>query len=158
MKEKALKVTTPSDREITMTRVFDAPRAMVFDAFTKPELLKRWFGPEGWTLEVCEIELRPGGTYRYEMHKLDGKKMVIRGAYLEVVAPERIVHTETFDESWYEGDALVTSTFVERAGKTTLDTTVRYDSKAIRDHVLRFATEDGIASSYDRLAALLTAP
>ncbi|HEV7366327.1 MAG TPA: SRPBCC family protein [Gemmatimonadales bacterium] len=152
-----LQVTTPSDREITMTRVFKAPRDLVFDAYTKPELVKRWLGVfGGWTLEVCEIDLKVGGTYRYLWRGPDGVEMGMRGVYREIVRPERIVCTESFDEKWYEGgDALDTTTLVENDGRTTLSTTVRYGSKEVRDAVLRSPMEGGVAQSYDKLAELL---
>ncbi|HEV7618547.1 MAG TPA: SRPBCC family protein [Burkholderiaceae bacterium] len=151
-----LKVTTPSDREIAMTRVFDAPRRLVFDAHTKPELVKRWLlGPPGWTMPVCEIDLRVGGSYRYVWHGQNGSEMGMRGIYREIVPAERIVCTESFDDPWYEGEAVGTTVFVERGGKTTLTTTVLYASKEIRDAVLKSPMEQGVAASYDRLADLL---
>src|SRR5713101_1933605 len=97
-----LKLSARGDREIAMTRVFDAPRKLVFDAYTKPELLKRWLGVfGGWSLAVCEVDLRVGGSYRYVWHGADGRKMAMRGVYREIVPAERIVSTETFDEPWY---------------------------------------------------------
>lgn len=152
-----LQVTTPSEREIAMTRVFHAPRELVFDAYTKPELVKRWLGVfGGWTMEVCEIDLKVGGTYRYLWRGPDGIAMGMRGVYREIVRPGRIVCTESFDEKWYEGgDALDTTTLVEKDGRTTLSTTVRYGSKAARDAVLRSPMESGVAQSYDKLAELL---
>jgi uncharacterized protein YndB with AHSA1/START domain len=151
-----LKVTTPSDREIAMTRVFDAPRRLVFDAYTKPELVKRWLlGPPGWTMPVCEIDLRVGGSYRYVWHGQNGSEMGMRGIYREIVPAERIVCTESFDDPWYEGEAVGTTVFVERGGKTTLTTTVLYASKEIRDAVLKSPMEQGVAASFDRLADLL---
>jgi len=148
-----LKVTTPSDREIVMTRVFDASRRMVFDAFSKPELLKRWFGPRGWTLTTCEIDFRVGGGFRFVLRDTDGKEMGMRGAYREIVPPERSVHMESFDD--YPGESQVTGIFVEQNGKTTLTVTVLYDSKEVRDAVLQSGMEHGAAESYDRLAELL---
>ncbi|MGH2376804.1 MAG: SRPBCC family protein [bacterium] len=154
-----LKVTTPSDREIAMTRVFDAPRNLVFDALTKPELLKRWLGVfGGWSLAVCEIDLKVGGTYRYVWRGQDGAEMGMRGVYREVVRPERIVATESFDESWYPGEALDTTVLVEQAGKTTLTTTVLYESREARDVALKSPMESGVAASYDNLAQLLASP
>jgi len=151
-----LKLTTPTDREIVMTRVFDAPRKLVFDAMTKPELLKRWFfGPSGWSLEVCEIDLRVGGGYRYVWRGRGGTEMGMRGVYREVVPPERIVQTEAFDKSWYPGEAVGTLVLVERDGKTTLTMTVLYDSRETRDAVLKTPMERGVAMGYDRLAELL---
>src|SRR5262245_31825676 len=97
MKNTELKVTTPSDREIALTRTFDAPRRLVFDAYTKPELLMRWFGPRDWKLIVCDIDLRVGGSWRFVMRKDDGTEMGMSGVYQEIVAPERLVSTESFD-------------------------------------------------------------
>jgi uncharacterized protein YndB with AHSA1/START domain len=151
-----LQVTTPSDREIAMTRVFDAPRSMVFDAWTKPELLKRWLGVfGGWTFVVCEVDLKVGGKYRYVWRGKDGNEMGMGGVFREIVRPERLVCTEKFDESWYPGDAVDTTVFAEKAGKTTVTTTVRYQSKEARDGVLKSPMEGGVAQSYDKLAEVL---
>lgn len=151
-----LKVTTPSDREIAMTRVFDAPRRLVYDAHTKSELVKQWLGVfGGWSLDVCEIDLRVGGSFRYVWRGTDGKEMGMRGVYREIVPAERIVATETFDDPWYEGEAVGTTEFVEQGGKTTLTTTVRYESKEVRDAVLKTPMEHGLAASYDKLAGIL---
>jgi len=147
----------PSDREIAMTRVFDAPRSLVFDAWTKPELLRRWFGPPGWSLPVCEIDLKVGGAYRFVMRGPDGAEMGMRGVYREIVPSERLVATESFDESWYPGEALDTTVLVEQGGKTTVTTTVLYESREARDAVLKSPMEHGLAASYDRLAELLAA-
>ena len=153
-----LQVSAPSDRELAMTRVFDAPCSMVFDAWTKPELLKRWLGVFGsWTFAVCEVDLRVGGKYRFVWRGKDGNEMAMGGVYREIVRPERIVCTEKFDDPWYEGDAIDTTTFVERAGKTTMTTTVLYASKEIRDAVLKSPMESGVAKSYDKLAEVLAA-
>lgn len=153
------KLTTPSDREIVLTRVFNAPRRLVFDAFAKPELVKRWLlGPPGWSMPVCEIDPRPGGGFRYGWRRdSDGKEMRMHGSYREVVQPERIVHAESFDEPWYPGEAVVTTTFVEQAGQTTVTITIQYDSKQTRDSVLKSGMERGVAQSYDRLAEILAA-
>jgi uncharacterized protein YndB with AHSA1/START domain len=151
-----LKLTTPTDREIVMTRVFDAPRTLVFEALTKPALLKRWFlGPPGWTLAVCEIDLRVGGAYRYVWRGEKGE-MGMGGIFQEIAPPERIVATEAFDQGWYPGNnARVTQTLAERSGKTTLTLSVMYESKDARDAVLRSPMESGVAASYDRLAEFL---
>ena len=148
-----LKVTTPTDREIVLTRVFDAPRRLVFDAFTKPELLKRWFGPRGWSLVVCEIDLKVGGTWRFVLRGPDGKDMGMRGVYREIAAPDRSVHTESFDD--FPGESLVTTRLVEDRGKTTLTATVRYPSQEVRDAVIKSGMEHGAAESYDKLAEYL---
>lgn len=150
-----LQVTTPTDREIVMTRVFNAPRHLVYDAFTKPELLKRWFGPRGWSLVVCEVDLRVGGGFRFVLRGPDGSEMGMRGVYRELVRPERSVHIETFDD--YPGESQVTSVLVEAGGKTTFTATVLYASPEVRDAVIRSGMEHGAAESYDRLAELLAA-
>jgi uncharacterized protein YndB with AHSA1/START domain len=150
-----LQVTTPGDREIVMTRVFDAPRNLVWDAFTKPELLKRWFGPRGWSMVVCEMDLRVGGGFRFVLRGPDGKDMGMRGVYREIVAPERSVHMESFDD--YPGESQVTGAFVEQDGKTTLTATVLYPSKEVRDTVIQSGMEHGAAESYDKLAEMLAA-
>src|SRR5215813_1806308 len=107
-------LTTPTDREIVMTRGFQAPRELVWEALTTPELLKRWlFGPPGWALALCEIDLRVGGRYRFEMHHVDGPRMAWGGVYRDIVRPERFVATERFDEAWYPGEAIVTQSLVE---------------------------------------------
>lgn len=151
-----LKVATPSDREIAITRVFDAPRQMVFDALTRPELVKQWLiGPPGWTMPVCEIDLRVGGAYRFAWRGPDGAGMGSRGVYREVAAPERVVATERFDEAWYPGESLVTYTLIEQDGITTLTLTLLYESQAARDAVLKTPMTKGLTMSYDRLAQVL---
>ncbi|NOT09754.1 MAG: SRPBCC family protein [Gemmatimonadales bacterium] len=155
-RSRTLTITTPSDREIMMTRVFDAPRELVFEAHTKPELLKRWLGVHnGWTLAVCEIDLRVGGTYRYVWRGPGGNEMGMRGVYLEIVAPERIVSTEKFDQPWYSGEAVDTMVLTERDGKTTLTLRVQYESKEVRDGVLKTPMEQGMVAGYDKLAEVL---
>jgi uncharacterized protein YndB with AHSA1/START domain len=151
-----LKLSARGDREIVMTRVFDAPRSLVFDAYTKPELLKRWLGIfGGWTMPVCEVDLRVGGAYRFVWRGADGTNMGMGGVYREVVPPERLVNTEKFDEAWYPGESLITATFVEQGGKTTLSVTMRYESREARDAVVKSPMEGGVAQSYDKLADLL---
>jgi uncharacterized protein YndB with AHSA1/START domain len=151
-----LQVTTPSDREIAMSRVFDAPAGMVFDAWTKPELLTRWLGVRGgWTFAVCQVDLRVGGAYRFVWRGPNGAEMGMGGVYREVVRPERLVATEKFDDPWYDGEALDTTTFVERDGKTTATTTVLYASREVRDAVLQSPMERGVAESYDKLDEVL---
>jgi uncharacterized protein YndB with AHSA1/START domain len=140
-----------------MTRAFDAPRRLIFDAFTKPELVKQWLlGPPGWTMPVCEIDLRVGGVYRYVWRRdTDGSEMGMGGVYREIVAPERLVATEKFDQAWYPGEAVISTVFVEQGGKTTITQTVLYQSREARDAVLKSGMEKGVAASYDRLAELL---
>jgi uncharacterized protein YndB with AHSA1/START domain len=148
-----LTVSTPTDREIVLTRVFDAPRELVFDAFTQPELLKRWLGPRGWSLGVCEVNLRVGGGFRFILNSPEGRAMGMRGTWLEVSPPGRTVHIESFDD--YPGESEVTAVFTEHDGKTTLTATVAYPTRAVRDIVLESGMEHGAAESYDKLAELL---
>ncbi len=151
-----LKLEARGDREIVMTRAFDAPRDLVFDAHTRPELLQRWLGVfGGWTLPVCEVDLRVGGAYRWVWRNADGREMGVRGVYREVVRPERLVNTEQFDDPWYPGESVNTTVFVEQAGKTTMTVTMRYESREARDGVLASPMESGVAASYDKLAELL---
>jgi uncharacterized protein YndB with AHSA1/START domain len=152
-----LKVTAHADREIVITRDFDAPRKLVWDAFTKPELVKQWLlGPPGWSMPVCEIDLRVGGSYRYLWRQdSDGAEMGIRGVYREIVAPERLVATEKFDQPWYPGEAVGTIVLRDQGDKTTLTQTLVYESREARDGVLKTPMEQGVGMSYDRLAELL---
>jgi uncharacterized protein YndB with AHSA1/START domain len=161
-----LKIATKGDREIVMTRVFDAPRALVFDALTKPELIKRWLtGPDGWTLAVCEIDLRVGGKYRYLWRAKEGHEMVsilgtikemgMGGVYREIARPERVVATGKFDQAWYPGEEVSTFALVEAKGKTTLTQTVAYESREARDIVMKSPMEEGVRAGYDKLAALV---
>jgi uncharacterized protein YndB with AHSA1/START domain len=153
---ETFKVEPSGDREIIMTRVFDAPPDLVFDALTKPELVKRWLlGPPGWTMPVCQIDLKVGGAYRYVWRNEDGREMGMGGRYTEIVRPERIVHTELFDEAWYEGESLNTWVLTEKDGNTTLRVTMRYGSQKTRDGVLESGMESGVAASYDRLDEIL---
>jgi uncharacterized protein YndB with AHSA1/START domain len=123
---------------------------------TKPELVKRWLGVfGGWSLPVCEIDLKVGGTYRYLWRKDGGTEMGMRGVFREIVRPERIVCTEVFDDPWYPGDAVDTMVLIEKGGKTTLTTTVRYSSREARDGVLKSGMSRGVAESYDTLDELL---
>jgi uncharacterized protein YndB with AHSA1/START domain len=150
-------VTAHGEREIVVTRVFDAPRQLVFDAYTKPELVKTWLlGPDGWSMPVCEIDLRVGGKYRYVWRNdSNGNEMGMGGIYREIVRPDRIVATERFDEAWYPGEAVDTIVMVERNGKTTLTQTILYDSRETRDAVMKSPMEHGMAATFDRLEKIL---
>jgi len=153
----ALKLMTRGEREIVMTRVFDAPRALVWEALTKPELVKQWLlGPPGWSMPVCEIDLRVGGSFRYVWRHTTGNEMGMGGVYREIVPPECLVATEKFDQSWYPGEAVGTIVLVEQGGKTTFTQSILYESREARDVVLKSPMEGGVAASYDRLADLLT--
>ena len=148
-----LKVTLPTDREVVLTRVFEAPRHLVFDALTQPELLKRWFGPRGWSLAVCQVDLRVGGKWRYILQGPDGRQMGMSGEYREIARPDRMVHTESFDD--YPGLAEVTTVLTEVDGKTILTASQICESKEIRDAIIETGMEHGAAETYDRLAELL---
>lgn len=152
-----LKVAAHGDREIVMTRVFNAPRRLVYDAFTKPELVKQWLlGPPGWSMPVCEIDLKVGGKYRYVWRQdSDGSEMGMGGVYREIVPQERVVCTEVFDKAWYPGEAVDTLVLSEQGGKTTITQTVLYESREARDGVLKTPMDKGVAMSYDRLEELL---
>ena len=151
-----LAIAAKGDREITMTRRFAAPVALVFEAWTTPALLRRWLlGPPGWTMPVCEVDFRVGGAYRYEWRNEQGQSMGVGGVYREIDAPHRFVATERFDEAWYPGESLITITFAEKDGETEMTTTMRYESTAARDGVLKSPMEGGVKQSYDRLAAIV---
>jgi uncharacterized protein YndB with AHSA1/START domain len=150
-------IRTPSNREIQVSRDFDAPRSLVFDAFTKPELVRRWLlGPPGWTMPVCEIDLRAGGSYRYVWRsEKDEALMGISGVFRQVKPVELLVATERFDDAWYAGEALDTTVFEERRGITRTTITILYESQEARDTARRSGMEHGMAASYDRLETLL---
>jgi uncharacterized protein YndB with AHSA1/START domain len=148
-------ITTPTDREVVLTRRFDAPRSLVFEAMTTPELLKRWLRAPGRALEVCEVDLRVGGSFRYVFRGPGKRDVGMRGIFREVVAPERLVHVETW-EDWDAGESTVATTLVERAGKTMLTTTARFPSKEVRDIVLKSGMERSAGENYDNLADVLT--
>lgn len=151
-----LKVSALNDREILMTRWFDAPRDLVFDAFTKPSLVKRWLtGPDGWSMPVCEIDLKIGGRLRYVWRHDGGSDMGLTGTFREIKRPERIVHNEIFDEDWTGGETLVTTIFTEESGQTLVRMSVLYASREMRDQVLKSPMEGGMAQSYNRLEKLL---
>ena len=149
-----LKVTTPTDREIVMTRVLDAPRQLVFDAWSNPKHVPRWMlGPEGWTMPICEIDLRPGGEWHFVWRKSDGAEMGMRGLYREIKPPDRLVSTESWGGDWPE--TLNTLVLTEQNGKTTITNTVLYPSKQARDAALKTGMKEGVAQSFDRLEKYL---
>jgi uncharacterized protein YndB with AHSA1/START domain len=155
-KEGETTFTTPTEREIVISRVFDAPRELVWDAFTSPDHLPRWMlGPEGWTMPVCESDLRPGGAYRYGWQKADGETMEIKGVHKEVDPPERLVSTESWGGDWPE--TINTLVLAEENGKTRTTQTILYPSKEARDAALGTGMKEGAAQSFDRLAAHLRA-
>jgi uncharacterized protein YndB with AHSA1/START domain len=150
----ATRFTTPTDREIVMTRVVDAPRGLVFEAHTSPEHLPHWMlGPAGWTMPVCEIDLRPEGAWRFVWRRSDGTEMEMRGVYREVTPPERVIHTESWGADWPE--TLNTLVLTEEDGKTTITSTVLYPSKEARDAAFDTGMKDGASESFDRLEEYL---
>jgi uncharacterized protein YndB with AHSA1/START domain len=153
---ETLHVTTPDERTIVVERSFDAPRPRVWDAWTKPELMRRWLVDVGWILDVCDVDVRPGGAFRWLWKREDdGSTMGLSGVYREVQAPVRLVNTEVFDVRWYPGDALITLELSESGGRTHTRYTWRYDSTEARDIVLRTAIS-GLEISYERLDEMLT--
>lgn len=158
--KNALKVTTPTDREIVITRSFNAPRRQVWDAMTKPELLKRWlFGPPGWEMTVCDEDTRVGGKFRWAWRGPNGEEMSMHGVYREVVPPERVVRTETFEFGCapQAGEQVGTLVLTEHGGRTDLTLTLVYPSKEARDGAVASGMEQGMAAGYDRLDEMLAA-
>lgn len=148
---RTVNVTTPSEREIAVTRVFDAPANVIFDFHTKPELVQKWLlGPPGWSMPLCEIDLKAGGRYRYLWRSDDGSnEFGVSGAFHEIDRPRRIVHSETMDG--VPGEALCTLTLDESDARTTLTMTMRFETQAERDRALESGMTDGMSASYDRL-------
>ena len=144
-------VTTPSDREIRLTRLFDAPRNLVFEAMSKPEHIKRWWGclGEGYSVPVCEVDLRPGGKWRF-VNRTPHGDVAFYGVYREIAPPERVVFTEIF-EQFPDTESIVTAVFSDENGKTRLTVTVLYPSLDVRDTVIKSGMAAGAAISYDRL-------
>jgi uncharacterized protein YndB with AHSA1/START domain len=152
----ALTVTLPSDWEIVMTRVFDAPRSLVFEAFTKPEHVKHWWGIRNMTLPVCEMDLRPGGAWRRVLRKPDGTEVTFKGVYREVVPPERLVYTECYDDPGVGSpEWLTTVTFEEQDGKTKWTGTCLHSSVEVRNGHLQSGMEEGVKDVFARLDDLL---
>ncbi len=155
-KDTATMVTMPSDKEIVITRAFNAPRKLVFEAWTKPEHVKRWYGLKILTLIVCDIDLRVGGKWRYVMHSPDGNDYGFSGEYREVVPHERLVYTEEYEALPPGHDYLVTTTFDEQDSKTTLTSKMLYKTKEDRDGHVASGMEPGMIETLDRLEELLT--
>ncbi len=153
----ALEITTPSPTEIRFVRPFKAPAALVFDAYTVPALIKRWLlGPDGWTMPVCEVDLKPGGRFRYVWKQTaSGVEMGMGGTYVEIDAPRFIVHTERFDQDWTGGETHVRQDFTEKDGVTTVTQVVRYASEAARDGALQSPMAHGMEAGFARLETLL---
>lgn len=155
------RVTLPSDEEILITRTFDAPRDVVWQMWTKAEHLQHWWGPEGWTLPVCEMDFRPGGSWFYCMQEgSDGMRSCGKATYLEIDVPERIVYEDAFaDADGNPSEEMpvghITIEFVEADGKTSVINTVRYPTKADRDKVIEMGMEAGIDQTFNRLETYL---
>src|SRR5262245_32990031 len=148
---ETFKVTTPSDCEICLTRLFDAPRRLVFEAMTKPEHIKRWWAQlgDGYSVPVCEVDLRPGGAWRFTS-KTPHCDCTFYGVYREISPPDRLVFTEIY-EPFPDAESVVTTEFTEEKGKTRLTVTASYPSMEVRDIVLKSGMDEGAAISYDRL-------
>jgi uncharacterized protein YndB with AHSA1/START domain len=144
--------TTPSDREIVLTRLFDAPRRLVFEAMSKPEHVRRWWGllDDRYSVPVCEIDFRPGGKWRFVGRGPEGDYPAFYGEYREIDAPGRVVFTEIF-EPFPDAESVVTSVLTEEGGKTRLTVTCLYSSREVRDMVLSTGMTKGAAISYDHL-------
>jgi uncharacterized protein YndB with AHSA1/START domain len=146
--------TTPSDRELSFTRTFEAPRDLVFAAFTDPEHVPNWMlGPEGWSMPVCEMDVREGGTWHFVWRKGDGEEMAMTGVFKEVSPPEKVVQTEAWGGDWAE--TLNTTSFAEDGDRTIVTQTILYPSQEARDRAMATGMKDGASVSYDRLAAYL---
>jgi len=152
---ETFEVTTPSQEEIRLTRLFDAPRRLVFDAMTKPEHVKRWWGclGEGYSVPICEIDLRPGGKWRFVNRHPKGEA-AFHGEYREITPPSRLVFTEIFEE-YPDTVTVVTTVLVEEGTKTRMTATVHYPSVEVRDIVLSSGMQQGAEISYDRLEDLV---
>jgi len=156
--KNTLKVTAAGDREIVITRDFNAPRTLVWETMSKPEFLKRWlFGPPGWEMTVCEDDPRVGGTFHWEWAGPGGVGMKMTGVYQELVPPERAVRTEVFESGCIPqmGEQLATLVLTDHGDKTTLTLNVLYPSKEARDGALAGGMEHGMAAGYDRLDEIL---
>ena len=149
-----LTITTPNDRDVVLTRVFAAPAHLVFDALTRPELITRWSGVEGWSFVVCEVDLRVGGKWRFVSRKPNGKTVGQYGVYQEIVPGKRLVNTELW-EDWDAGETLVTTELVEHHGRTTYTSTIHFPSPDVRDSVVKHGLSSSAPAMYDRLAQLL---
>ena len=151
----AIEVTTPTDAEIIVSRLFDAAPALVFDCHTKPGLVRRWLlGPPGWTMPVCEIDLRVGGAFRYVWRsEAADREFGTGGVFTEIAAPHRWAHTEIMDGYPTESNNLYTLT--EEGGRTRLTLCMNFGSKDVRDMVLKTGMTGGVGHSFDRLAAML---
>jgi uncharacterized protein YndB with AHSA1/START domain len=156
MNAATLTVTTPSDRDVMVVRSFDAPRRLVWAAHTQAHLVRRWIaGPSGWSMAVCEIDLRVDGRYRYELHGANGEVLAWGGIFLQVVPPERLVSVEQYDQDWTGGETVNTLVLEDRGERTLLNLTVRYSSEATRDAALKTGMTTGMDAGYRLLDEML---
>jgi uncharacterized protein YndB with AHSA1/START domain len=153
-------ISTPSDREILVTRRFNAPRALVWKAWTQPAYLARWWGPQGWTLPVCNVDLRPGGKWQYCMAGPQGEESCGLAIYHEIVEPERLVYTDYFADA--QGNPVpnmpesrVTIHLTENDGMTLLNSTMLYPAKEDRDRIIQMGMQEGMTESLNRLDEVL---
>jgi uncharacterized protein YndB with AHSA1/START domain len=144
-------LTLPSETEILMVREFDAPKDLVYKAYTTPELVKRWWGGRRGEVHTADIDLRVGGKWRYAMTAQGGFEVAFNGEYRELVPNEKIVNTETFEGMPEAGYAVVTTTFEERDGRTTLTMLTKVDSQEIRDGIIASGMEGGAQEGLDIL-------
>jgi uncharacterized protein YndB with AHSA1/START domain len=149
-----LEITTPTDLEIVTTRSFDAPPDLVFAAFTEPALLRRWFGPTGWTLVVCEVDLREGGAWRFVVRRPEGREIGMGGHYREIVPGQRLVYVEAW-EDWDPGEIVVTNVFTVHGGRTRLTRRARFPSLEVRDFLLQGGFRGGSQEMFGKLDGLL---
>ena len=154
---EATTFTTPSDREIRITRIFDAPAGRIFDAWTNARHLPNWMlGPgDGWTMPVCELDLRPGGAWRFGWRNTDGDEMSIAGVYREVRSPRRLISSESWGEDWPETINTLELAETNGGGATRITLTILYPTQDARDDALQTGMKRGIAASYNRLAEYL---
>jgi uncharacterized protein YndB with AHSA1/START domain len=150
-----VEVSTPGDQDIVLVRSFRAPRELVWEALTTPDLLVRWYGARGWSLAECEVDLHVGGAWRFVSVGPVGERLVQSGVFTEVAPPSSLVATEVFEAQSYPGTSVISRDLVERGRLTTLTTTVRLPSRAARDQVLRYPMVAGFSQACERLAALV---
>jgi uncharacterized protein YndB with AHSA1/START domain len=152
-----LKISVQGENEIIMIREFNASCEAIFEAHTKPELIRRWLlGPDDWEMRVCEVDLKVGGKYRYVWrHSVRKEEMGMGGVFKEISRPKKIVQTEKFDHAWYPGEAYSMLEFSEKNSVTTLKNTIHYASKEARDSVMKSHMASGVEAGYNRLAIIL---
>ena len=152
---KPLTITTPGDRDIVVVRQFDAPRDLVFLCYSRPELLRRWYGMPDWTTFVCDIDFRVGGKYRIGQRSPDGYELASQGVYTVIVEPERIDQTEYYDDDWTKGGSVNSLIFTEKDGRTTSTMTVTYSSAEARAAAVATPMAEGMEIGFKRLDAVL---